>query len=98
MLVKIHKGSRLVIAICDSELIGKKFEEGNMQLDLTGGFFKGDEKTREEVKEIIEDGRQEDACFNIVGEESVELCKEMGVVKDEGVEEIDGVLVGLVLL
>ena len=102
MLVKIHRGSRLVIAICDSDLIGKRFEEEidgkGVQIDLTGGFFKGEEKTDEEVRDIIVDGDLEDACFNVVGENSVRLAKELGVVKDEGIMEIDGVPVGLVLL
>ena len=44
MLVKIHKSYRDVVAICDSRLLGNKFEQGNMQIDLTGEFFNGDEK------------------------------------------------------
>ncbi len=40
MIVNIHKTSdgRRIIAVCDSELIGKKFEEHNLQLDLTSNF------------------------------------------------------------
>jgi len=98
MLVKIHKGTRYVVAICDSELIGKKFSEGERQLDLTGGFFAGDEKSEKEVREIIENMKMEDACFNVVGSGAVKLGKEAGVVKDEGVIEIGGVEVGLVLM
>lgn len=97
MLVKIHDAYRKIIAICDSGLIGKKFEEGNRQLDLTGGFFEGDEKTQEEVKEIIEFGKNEDATFNIVGKEACRLCKEAELIKDEGIIEIGGVHVALVL-
>ena len=98
MLVKIHKSYRLVVAICDSDLLGKKFEEGNKQLDMTGAFFKGEEKTKEELKEIIEDCEREDATFFIVGKESVSLCKEINLVKEEGVKEVSGVPVALTLL
>jgi len=102
MLVKIHDGSRLVIAVCDSELIGKKFEqeiEGTvLQLDLTGDFFKGEEMTEEETREIIEDGKREDACFNIIGEKSCKLAKEIGIVEEEGIKNIEGVAVALVLI
>ncbi|MAG39349.1 hypothetical protein CMI41_00055 [Candidatus Pacearchaeota archaeon] len=80
MLVKIHKTYRWVVAVCDSNLIGKKFEEGNKQLDLTGDFFKGDEKESEEIKGILADCQREDATFFIVGKESVGLCQEMGLV------------------
>ena len=98
MLVKIHKGYRMCVAVCDSDLIDKKFEEGARQLDLSGTFFKGEEKSVEEVKEILIDAANEDASFNIVGKESVGLARELGIVKDSGVFEVDGVLVGLVLL
>jgi uncharacterized protein len=98
MLVKIHKGTRMIVAICDSDLFGKKFEEGNKQLDLTTGFFEGDEMTVEEVKEVVRDCSMEDACFNVVGKESVGICKELGLIKEEGVIEIDGVPLGLILL
>ena len=98
MLIKIHKSYRLVVAICDSDLLGKRLEEGDKQLDMTGNFFKGDEKTKEELKEIIEDCVREDATFFIVGNESVSVCKEVGLVINEGVKEISGVPVALTLL
>ena len=39
MLVKIHKSYRNVVAVCDSDLIGKKFEEDKFQLDLKESFY-----------------------------------------------------------
>ena len=98
MLVKIHKSYRWVVAICDSDLLGQRFEEGNKQLDMTGAFFKGEEEGGEELKEIIEDYQREDATFFIVGKESVEFCKGLGLIVEGGVKEIGGVPVGLVLL
>ena len=53
MLVKIHKSYREIIAICDSNLIGKTFEQGKFQLDVKESFFKGDEKNKTEVLEIM---------------------------------------------
>jgi len=97
MLVKIHNAYRMIVAVCDEDLIGKKFEEGNKQLDLTGTFFKGKEKTREEVIEIVRDAQTEDAIFNIAGKESCALLKELGVISDEGILYVDSVPVSLVL-
>ena len=88
----------MVVAVCDSDLIDKKFEEGVKQIDLTTGFFKGDEMSVEEVKEVVRNCSLEDASFNVVGKESVGVCKEVGVISEEGVFEIDGVPIGLVLL
>ncbi len=98
MLVKIHKSYRDVVSICDSNLLGQKFEQGNMQLDLTGEFFNGDEKTEKEVLSIIEDARREDATFNIVGEKSVSLALKAGIVEKKGVIKIDEIPIALTLL
>ena len=42
MRVKIHHSYRDVIAICDSNLIGKRFEEGIMQVEIKEHFFDGE--------------------------------------------------------
>ncbi len=98
MLIKIHKSYRNVVAICDYELIDKKFEEGERQLDLTGDFFKGEKKNREEIKEIIRKEQLEDSCFFIVGEKSVEVSKEVGLISEEGIKKIQNIPVALALL
>ena len=90
ILVKIHQAYRYIVAVCDSDLIGRKFdsvsEEGiEMQLDLTGSFFNGEEKSSEEVREIMLDALGEDASFNIVGEESCGLAKKVQLIKDSGI-------------
>ncbi len=99
MLVKIHKAHRFVVAVCDSDLIGKVFEDedGKRVLDLTTTFFQGDEKTAEELKEILEDMRREDACFNIVGRESCEIAKGLGLIEGEA-GAVGGVPLILLLL
>ena len=66
MIVKIHTSYRYVVAICDSDLLGKKFEEGQFQLDVKESFFKGEEKPKEKVLEIMQDMAKEDATFNII--------------------------------
>jgi hypothetical protein len=45
--IKIHKTYRDVIAICDSDLIGKIFEEDKFQLNVKENFFKGKETSKE---------------------------------------------------
>ncbi|HJX50711.1 MAG TPA: DUF424 family protein [Candidatus Nanoarchaeia archaeon] len=98
MLVKIHKSYRDIVAICDSELIGKMFEEDRFQLDIKESFFKGDEKTHQEVIEIMIDMAKEDATFNIIGKESVESALEARIISKEGIKQIQGVPFALVLL
>ena len=49
MLVKIHNSYRKVVAVCDSDIIGKRFDEGKRQLDIRENFYKGDEVNEEEA-------------------------------------------------
>ena len=45
MIVKIHKrDDRTILAVCDSDLIGRTFTEGERQLDLSSDFYKGEER------------------------------------------------------
>jgi len=98
MLIKIHKSYRDVIAICDSELLGKKFEQGNMQLDLTGEFFNGKEKSESEILGIMKDASTEDASFNIIGKKATDLALKTGIISKEGVKKVQGIPFALVLL
>jgi len=55
MLVKKHVNQgRLFLAICDSELIGKKFAEGNKQIDLNSDFYKGEKINEKDLLELLE--------------------------------------------
>jgi hypothetical protein len=98
LLVKIHRSYRNVVAICDSELLGRKFEEGKMQLDLSGEFFNGEELSEEEVFSVINGEKTEDATFNIVGEKAVQLALKSGIVGEEGIKTVEKIPVALTLL
>jgi len=98
MLVKIHDSYRSIIAICDSDIIGKTFEEGRRQIKVNELFFKGEEKTEKEVLKLIQEGSAEDYTFNIVGKESVAVAIKAGIVTESGIVRIQGVPIALVLL
>lgn len=98
MFVNIIKSYRDVVAICDKELIGKKFEEGKFQLDLKESFYKGKEVDEQKALEIIQNMSAEDATFNIVGEKSVQTAISAGIINENSVGEIDGVKFALVLM
>ena len=98
MIVKIIKYYRDIVAICDSELLGKKFEEGKLQLDVKESFFNGEETDEEKAIEIMQDMEKEDALFNIIGEESVNAALKAGIIKKEGIKKIQGIPFALVLL
>lgn len=81
MIVKVHKtqDGRKIVAICDNDLIGKKFGEGNLQLDLSSSFYRGEEMSEEGIIRLIESSY----IVNIVGEKSIKLAIKWGIV-DKG--------------
>ena len=98
MLIKIHKSYRDVIAISDKELLGKKFEENNSQLNIKESFYKGEEVTEENLIDKIRDLALEDSTFNIVGKKSVSCALRAGIILEEGIKKIQGIPYALVLL
>ncbi len=88
MYVKIHESEKAkIIAVCDEDLIGKEFEEGNLYIKISESFFKGEKKNKEEVKKILKDANN----INFVGKESVSIAIELGFVDKKNVLKIKGV-------
>ncbi|MEK6852930.1 MAG: DUF424 family protein [Nanoarchaeota archaeon] len=83
--IKVHESYRKVVAICDSELLGKKFSDEKMQLDVNRDFYNGEKKNFEEIVELVKALDDDNATFNIVGKNSVEACKKANVISDEGI-------------
>ncbi len=98
MFIKIHKSYRNVVAVCDSNLIGKKFEQGNFQLDIRENFYKGEELDTEQTIKLIQNQAQEDATFNIVGKESIEIAIKAGIIDTDSVSTIQDIPFTLVLV
>lgn len=96
--IKIHNAYRRIVAVCDSDLIGKKFEEGNTQIDVKEMFYKGDLVDEEKALEILKEEAEEDACFNFVGEISCNLGIKTGIVKRDNILEIQGIKHAMSLL
>jgi len=95
MYIKIHEAYRTMVALADSDIIGKTFEEGIKQIEVRQSFFQGDEKTKEEVIEILQQMDQDDATFNIVGNESIATAIEAGIIKQHGIMRIQNIPIAL---
>ena len=87
MIVKAHttQDKKLLLAICDSELIGKKFEEGNKQLDLTSDFYNGKEKSEQETINLIKKAY----ILNLVGEKTINLALKIELISGDHIDHID---------
>ena len=97
MFLKIHQSYRNVVAVCDSELIGKKFEEGDFQIEAKESFFKGEDVPESQAIFIMRKMSTEDATFNIIGEESVNASIKAGIISEKNINEIRGIPFALVL-
>ena len=99
MFIKIHKAYRDIVAVCDTDLIGKRFEDGNKVLDVRENFFKGEEISANELVEMMTDTSSEaDATFNIVGKKSIDVAMRAGIIDKTGVKTVKGVPFALALL
>ena len=82
----INQGSE-VIAICDADLLGKKFSENNLVLDINERFYKGELLSNEEIIEILSNARY----INLVGKESINLALKSGIIEKENIIKIKNI-------
>ncbi len=88
MIVKVHKrNERTIVAVCDDDLLDKKFEEGELQLDLTSDFYKGDKMDEKKACDLI---RNAD-IVNLVGEKAVKLGIKEGIIEEDHTLKIDNI-------
>ena len=98
MRIKIHRAYRVVVGICDSDLLGKYFEEGIRQLNVRENFYNGEEVEEPDLIVQMQDLAREDATFNITGQESCQAALKAGIIDKEGIKQIQGIPFALVLL
>lgn len=88
MIVKVHQTDNgTLVAICDSELLGKKFEDGKLQIDLTGDFFAGQEMDEDHAGDLLRNSY----TFNLVGDKSIKLGLKEEVIGENDIKTIAGI-------
>jgi hypothetical protein len=90
MYVKIHedkRNDRMVVAVCDEELVGQEISEGNLNLNITERFYKGEKKTPEEVKKTLENASN----INLVGKKAIKLAIDLGILSKEQIITIKNI-------
>jgi len=98
LFIKIHSSYRKIVAVCDAELLGKRFEQGKMQLEVRKDFYGGERKSEKEVVKLLREAEREDATFNLVGNKAVDAGIKAGIINKEGVLRIKGIPHALSLL
>ena len=98
LCIKVHKSYRTVVALCDSEILGKKFEEGVKQLDVRESFCNGEQIEEDEAVRELQRQAREDATFNIVGDKSIAVALKSTVIDEECIGKIANVPFALKLI
>ena len=84
---KYDTEGKLIVAVCDKNIIGKKFREGELVLKLDECFYKGDKVCEGEVKEALSCA----TIANIAGEKSIACAVECGCIDPETIIFIEGI-------
>lgn len=74
----------LLVAVCDEDVLGETFENGEVSITVNEEFYGGDQVAEEEVVESLTRAN----VANIVGARAVEVAVEAGVIDDAHVLEI----------
>jgi hypothetical protein len=74
----------LLVSVCDADILGRTFGNGEVTLTVAADFYDGEEADEAAVVESL--GRC--AVANIVGTRAVELALEHGFVDEEHVLEV----------
>lgn len=85
--MKVHcSGNERVVAVCDSDIIGKTLREGEVVLDLDKyrSFYEGNISTQSSIRKEMENA----TSMNIVGETSIGIAIGLGVIKKGDVKRI----------
>ena len=83
----IRREGYVFINICEPELIGKTFREGDIRLVVDKEFYYGQEVSIDYAFSLL----NEASVVNLVGNKVVEEAIKRGLIKEEGVISVQGV-------
>lgn len=89
MLLRIHRSAdnKEVIGLCDRELIGQTFSEGEISISVNEAFFGNQQASEEEVVRILMDANN----VTIFGKRCIELAVFHGILEPDSCCLIDGI-------
>ncbi|GAB7013890.1 DUF424 domain-containing protein [Halolamina salina] len=88
MLLRERETERgLLVSVCDPDLVGETFEDGEISLTVEASFYAGEDAVEADADAVI-DGLRRASVANLVGEESVGVAVEAGIIDEATVLEI----------
>jgi len=86
-LKRYESEEKVIIAVCDSDIIGKEFREGELTLNLDEKFYKGEIVSKKELNQALLDAD----IVNISGKKSVACAVDLGYIDTETIIFINGI-------
>ncbi|WP_248517434.1 DUF424 domain-containing protein [Salinarchaeum laminariae] len=76
----------LLVAICDDDVLGESFEEGEISITVSEEFYGGETVDEESALASL----RRATVANLVGERAVGMAIEAGIVEEANVLDVDG--------
>ncbi|MFQ3476209.1 DUF424 family protein [Halonotius sp. F2-221B] len=78
-----------LVSVCDEDCLGETYEDGDISLEVTEEFYAGEEATDADPEAVI-DALRGATVGNLVGEESVGVAVDAGLIDEDRVLDVDG--------
>ncbi len=82
-----QQGVQRLLAVCDADLLGSSFREGDRRLDVSEQFYGGEEADEAALRA----GLGQCTMANLVGEKAIRVAIDIGLVNPENVQTVEGV-------
>jgi len=82
-----ERRGEVLLAACDEELLGKTFRSDGMKLTVSKTFYSQDTMTEDEFRQVLDQA----VILNLVGNRTVSIAIEAGVVSRKSILTIEGV-------
>ncbi|WP_232686871.1 DUF424 domain-containing protein [Halobacterium zhouii] len=76
----------LLVAVCDPDVLGETFENGDVEFTVNEEFYGGEEAEEEAVRDSLARAN----IANLVGSDVVELAIDAGFVEEANVLDLEG--------
>jgi len=76
-----------LVAVCDADVLGETFEDGEVTLEVTEAFYGGDEAEPADADAVVE-GLYDADTANLVGADCVGVAVDAGVIDPDRVLEV----------
>mgnify|MGYP005832648251 FL=1 len=88
MYLKVYETEQeVLVAVCDEKYLDREFEEGDIALKVTKGFYGDKHASYEEVADALKSA----TIANLVGEESVACALEQGIIESDHIIYVQNV-------